>query len=284
MLTKRFSQLIKPHMFRGNKYTNIRSITTTSRVKSSIDEEEKNKNTINHALDRDTQLQQYCQKVYGKTSKYLGVTALSSAVTVGTGATLVSSGVSPDVLGPMFWATMGGGFIMSLGYAFKLGSVEPKYGNDKQTNKEVMLNESDRNKYASLLHVGMGMTLAPSLLMFHSAIPYAVAGTGVLVAGPILASMHLPKGQLLQYGPAVYSSLLGLVGISIGGIFFPILHDISVYGGLGLFTLYSAYDTHKMINDYENNNKDYISHATNYSLNAINIFIRLLEIIGYKKK
>ena len=286
--TRNFSRLIKPSMFKhtyGNKFSNVRYITMeNTRTKSSIEEEEKNKNTINHAIDRDTKLQEYCQKVYGKTSKYLGITALTGAGTIGTGAALSAMCASPEILGPMFLMTIGGGFVTSLYSAFKLGSIKPEYGRDKQTNKEAMLNAEEREKYANLIHVGMGITIAPSLLVFHQAIPYALAGTGVLVAGPIMASMYLPKGQLLKYGPAVYSSLLGLVGISIGGIFFPVLHDISVYGGLGLFTLYSAYDTHKMIDDYEKNNKDDIGHATNYSLNAINIFVRLLEIIANSQK
>ena len=284
MLTnaKTFTKFIRPSMFRhtnGNRFINARYITMeNTRVKSSIEEEEKQKNTINHAIDRDTQLQEYVQNVYRKTSKYLGVAALTGAGTIGAGAALVAVGTSASTLGPLALTVFGTGFVTSLYSAFKIG--EPEYGKDKFTGKKTMLNREEREKYANLMHVGMGAVIAPSLLVFHQAIPYALAGTGVLVAGPIMASMYLPKGQLLKYGPAVYSSLLGLVGISIGGIFFPILHDISVYGGLGLFTLYSAYDTHKMISDYEKDNKDDIEHATNYSLNSLNIFIRLLEIFG----
>jgi FtsH-binding integral membrane protein len=61
-------------------------------------------------------------------------------------------------------------------------------------------------------------------------------------------------------------------------------HDINLYGGVLLFTGYSAYDMHTMISDYESGNKDHIGHATHHSLNAINIFIRMLAIISKIQK
>jgi FtsH-binding integral membrane protein len=62
------------------------------------------------------------------------------------------------------------------------------------------------------------------------------------------------------------------------------MHSIDLYGGVALFTVYNAYDTHVVIRDYETGNRDYVGHATNYSLNCINIFIRLLEIFARAKK
>ena len=72
----------------------------------------------------------------------------------------------------------------------------------------------------------------------------------------------------------------GLIGISFGGLIFPTLHDIDIIGGVLLFSCYSAYDTHKMIDDFENGNKDHIDHALNYSLNILNILIRIIEILA----
>ena len=57
-------------------------------------------------------------------------------------------------------------------------------------------------------------------------------------------------------------------------------HSIDLFGGVALFSIYNAYDTHVLIEDFEKGKRDYIYHAVNYSLNAINIFIRMLEIVA----
>ena len=244
------------------------------RSRASLEEKKKNLKTT---IDKDKELTDYVSHVYKQTTMNLGVTVGSSIATLGTGALLMnplsSMGIDPVV---PFCGAVFSGFGLALYNAWNLGIADFVDGK--------MVNEEERKKRVNLLHIGMGMTIAPSLLVFHQAIPYAAIGTGILVSGPIVASMYLPKGKLLAFGPAMYTSLLGLVGVSIGGIFFPILHNVNVYGGLVLFTMYSAYDTHKMIDDYENGNKDYLGHSTDYSLNAINIFIRLLEIIGKAQK
>lgn len=147
-----------------------------------------------------------------------------------------------------------------------------------------MTNEDQREFYARVMHGCMGITLAPSLVVFSDAIPMASVVTAALVAGPITASLKMQKGVLLPWGPALYTGLWGLIGIGIGGIWFPMIHDINLIGGVGLFTAYSAYDTHVMIEEFEKGNYDHIRHSANYSLNAFNIFGRMLEIINKIQK
>lgn len=219
--------------------------------------------TAGDAIDYSTGLQRYVQRVTRTTGKYLGITALSGAGTVGTTVAL-SNIMPPDMLMTGGAIAFFGAFGTSLWSAWKLDRVD---------------SEKDKEFYARLTHGGMGVTLAPSLVVFSDAIPMASVLTAALVAGPVTASLRLQKGTLLSWGPALYTGLWGLLGVSVGGIFFPVLHDINLIGGVGLFTAYSAYDTHAMIDDYEKGKRDHIGHASNFSLNAINIFVRMLEIV-----
>jgi len=240
------------------------------------------KATAKEFVDKDVLLAEYCQKVYGHTAKNIAVTFASSGAMVASGLGLCAAGlVSPDAMVTLFSVSAIGGFIASLGGSVMLGATAPQYDN---VYKDVMVNAKTRQRWANVVHAGFGVLMGPSLLLFGAqvAVP-AFIGAGILTTGPVMASMYLPKGQLLKYGPAMYTGLLGLLGASIGGIWFPILHDISVYGGLALFTAYNAYDTHTMIRDYEDGNQDYIQHSTQYSMNFINIFIRLMEILTERK-
>jgi len=136
----------------------------------------------------------------------------------------------------------------------------------------------------------MGIMMAPSLIIFNQYIPQALILTSALVAGPIMGTRLMPKGSMLSLGPALSTALFGLVGIgftSIGASFLGfnslagITHSINLYGGIILFTLYNSYDTEKLIDDYEKGIKNHVHHAVSYSLNIINIFARILEVLKY---
>jgi hypothetical protein len=234
--------------------------------------------TAGNVISKNDKLATYCKKVGITTSKYLGITALSGAIApitmLGLGG-LVGGVLSPDLAVPIMGFAWFGAAGTSFYGAYKLGTVEPIYD-----SKGSMTNEDERKRYANMVHIGMGVTISPSLIIFANVIPAATVLTTALVAGPIGASLMLPKGQLLGWGPGLMIGLFGLIGAGIGGIWFPILHNVSVYGGVGLFSLIAMHDTHKMIDDFENGKEDHIGHATDFSLTFINIFVRLLEILG----
>ncbi|VBB18661.1 hypothetical protein YASMINEVIRUS_1192 [Yasminevirus sp. GU-2018] len=224
-----------------------------------------------------TPLQSYFREVNLTTGKFLGLTAVTGAGTVGTTFAL-SSVVPPDTLMSLGAVGLIGSFAGSLYHAWQLGKEKP---------------EAERLRHAYWMHGLMGVSIAPSLFMFSQFIPHALITTGALVAGPITAAYRMPKGSMLPYGSALYTGLWGLIGVGVTSIFAPIIgfpglgmmmHNVDLYGGVLLFTVYNAYDTHVLIDDFEKGKKDVIGHSANYSLNAINIFIRMLEIFAKMNK
>jgi hypothetical protein len=70
------------------------------------------------------------------------------------------------------------------------------------------------------LHSLMGITLAPSLYLYHQYIPAAAILSFALIAGPLTASMCINRESpesagnktLLILGPALYTGIWGLTG------------------------------------------------------------------------
>jgi len=62
------------------------------------------------------------------------------------------------------------------------------------------------------------------------------------------------------------------------------LHNINLYLGLGVFSLFIAYDTQRMIESARSGIADPISDALSLFLNLLNIFIRLLEVFMASRK
>ena len=52
--------------------------------------------------------------------------------------------------------------------------------------------------------------------------------------------------------------------------------SISLYGGLALFTVYVAYDTQVILDDYKNGMEDAVQHSLQLFLDFVNIFRRVL--------
>ena len=109
--------------------------------------------------------------------------------------------------------------------------------------------------------------------------------TGMFGAMTGLAMFAKP-GAALRYGVPLGGGLLMLMAVGIGGMFvpvtsawYPILHNVYLYGGLTLFTLYIAYDTQKMIDEYEMGEDDHIKHATDLFIDFKIVFSRVLQLL-----
>jgi hypothetical protein len=60
---------------------------------------------------------------------------------------------------------------------------------------------------------------------------------------------------------------------------YPLLHNVYLYGGLGLFTLYIAYDTQKMIDEYNMGVDDHLKHAVDLFIDFKIVFTRVLQLL-----
>ena len=134
--------------------------------------------------------------------------------------------------------------------------------------------------FGFLSGMSAGPMIAMSLHMDPLILPMALLGSCGIMGGATLASLFAKEGSLLKFGAPLAGLTFALLGLSIVGIFFPhpILFNLNLYGGLVLFTAFTAYDTHMVLEDYKQGNRDVLAHATNFFINFMAIFRRLLFI------
>ena len=86
--------------------------------------------------------------------------------------------------------------------------------------------------------------------------------------------MPLGGGLLVLMGAGVASMF-----VPVTSAWYPLLHSLNLYGGLVLFTAYIAYDTQKMIDEYEMGEDDHLKHAVDLFIDFKAIFMRVLSIL-----
>ncbi len=135
-----------------------------------------------------------------------------------------------------------------------------------------------------------GVALAPLLLLAlkvsPAVVPQALVLTTALFGSMTALSLMAPPGAMLRWGVPLGGGLLVLMGTGIASMFvpvtsawYPLLHNVMMYGGLTLFTLYVAYDTQKMIDEYEMGEDDHLKHAVDLFIDFKNIFTRILILL-----
>lgn len=133
---------------------------------------------------------------------------------------------------------------------------------------------------STALFVGssLGPIVGASLAMDPLLLPMALGASGGIFAGATVFSLMAPEGKMLSLGGPLFGGLLVLVGCGVLGMFYPhpVLHSISLYGGLALFTVYVAYDTQVILDDYKNGMEDAVQHSLQLFLDFVNIFRRVL--------
>ena len=78
----------------------------------------------------------------------------------------------------------------------------------------------------------------------------------------------LGLGSTLIFGPNALSALV---------------HNVDIYGGIGLFTLMSIYDSYMAKQMYLKGEADHLGCATTVYLDFINLLIRIMEALAKKK-
>jgi len=107
--------------------------------------------------------------------------------------------------------------------------------------------------------------------------------TGCIIGGMSTAAMVSPSDTFLRMGPYLGVGLGVVIAASLGGMFFPgssLLMNVSLYGGLGLFGLMAAHDAQRVLHDAQVAGRfDPISEQMGLYLDAINIFVRVVQIL-----
>jgi len=140
----------------------------------------------------------------------------------------------------------------------------------------------------------VGISIAPLVAVSSPGVVFAAAlGTSAIFGGFTLAALKAKRKSMLMLSGVLFGGLLVVFSCSIAGLVLPLmgvtnpallsgLFNINLYGGLGLFSLFIAYDTQRTIESYREGDNDHVTPALNLFLDIINIFIRLLQIFGRK--
>jgi len=130
----------------------------------------------------------------------------------------------------------------------------------------------------------VGMSLLPlSVIAGGAIVQQAAMITGLIIGSMSLVAMASPDDAFLKMGPYLGVGLGVVIAASFGGMFFPgsnLLFNISLYGGLGLFGLMSAYHTQGVLHNAETQPYfDPITEQMGLYFDAVNIFVRVVQIL-----
>ena len=213
-------------------------------------------------------MSEYLRTVYFTTGKLVGVGMLSAGV-----AWRIVEGLNVGVA-VIYWLIM---LICYLWLLFRV--LDENVGPD------------DKMGDAYGFAVCSGLLLVPSLCMYEEFVLSAGLITGALTVGFVGIGLWMQKGSLLWLKSILMTCLTGLLFLSVYtliasmcGLSVPDeLEYIGILGGIVVFSLYNAYDTHVLIRDAEKGKRDYVVHSVNYLLNIVNLFLRMLKLLAKMK-
>lgn len=246
--------------------------------------------STNHYISKNVGLNRFMQKVYN-------TTGLSILGALSTSYAILSLPISAVAMSQIAFGGMAATLVGLIGAQM----MKPEYLvltealNNKEKTETIVARSSFMRKvlYGTGI-MGLGMTAAPLLqfvsMVNPSIIPTALGLTGAIFGGASLMAYNMPKDKMLSYGPALFGSLLGLIGLQLAGLgaaFFMGPNPFSVmafksssYIAVGLFSVFVAYDTHMAIKMYEMNQPDHLGMAVQFVLDFWNIFTSLLRIFS----
>jgi len=282
-----FKQFDKPFEPNKNIFSLVHNYSTSKIVQQSRPVVE----IISPAIAKDLGLKLFLKKVYLHSG-------LGFAGTLTTGLLISPLMISNPPL-------MIGGFVASIisafGSIYAFSRTAPQFTRQtvnhfgKEFTTVVPVYQDSKYISLAILYMSMGIIISPIVAMTGPLLVAQAAGISVAItAGSTAYALFAKPGSLLPYKSVMYGCLTGFVGINLlslagalifgRGDFFDMMHSFDIYGGLVLFTALNAVDTHTAIESYEKAEPDHLGHSINSGLNAINIFIRVLEILNKMKK
>lgn len=154
----------------------------------------------------------------------------------------------------------------------------------------------DYHKNSQLKHAlwgGFNITMACNLcivgLYGGALVAQAALATGCIVGALSLVAMNSDPEKLSQFEGPLAIGLGVIVAAGLGNLFFPmpLLHNISLYGGLAVFSGLTLTDTNKLMQHAKNLSEDQfdpINESLGIYLDVLNIFIRVIQILADLEK
>lgn len=135
----------------------------------------------------------------------------------------------------------------------------------------------------------MGVSLIPLVHMYAAPVIYdAMIATGVTCGSLSAVAYNAPSEQFLNWGGPLALGLGGMLGISLLSMVYPgsrALYNVYLYGGLALFSAFMMYDTQMILHRAKTAAMyDPINMSIHIYMDAINIFVRFVQIFGNSKK
>lgn len=130
----------------------------------------------------------------------------------------------------------------------------------------------------------IGLQMVPLGMLGGAIVTQAALITACIVGSLSAVAAASPSDQFLNMGPVLGCGLGVVLAASVGQVFFPasgLLMNISLYGGLGLFGLYTCYDTQKILYHAQmDSHYDPINRQIGIYMDTINIFVRVAQILA----
>lgn len=225
----------------------------------------------------------------GRTYAYTGLGLFG---TLGVATFLAPIGMSM----PLFV----GGIVSSFASIFVLSWLKPEYKKNTEKGKEILYAEDSLTRRLSFVGLtgGMGVTMAPMMEMILAIdpmiVPVSLGLTASIFGGCWLFSKRCTDLSMMQWKIPVFISLGTLIGLQLFGLgsmwFFgpnavsAIIHSVDLWGGIALFTGMTIYDMHKASKMYRKGKPDHLICAVNLYLDALNLVVRIMQIMAEAKK
>ena len=135
--------------------------------------------------------------------------------------------------------------------------------------------------------LGFNGAIASNLCIFGMfggpLVTQAALATGCVVGGLSLVALNAKPGSMEKFEAPLGIGLGVIVAAGLGYMIFPmpLLHSISLYGGLAVFSGLTLTDTQKLVRNAEDSHEyDPINESLGIYLDTVNIFVRMLQILN----
>eukprot|EP01065_Artemidia_motanka_P022100 TRINITY_DN2630_c5_g2_i5.p2 TRINITY_DN2630_c5_g2~~TRINITY_DN2630_c5_g2_i5.p2 ORF type:complete len:310 (+),score=104.94 TRINITY_DN2630_c5_g2_i5:112-930(+) len=139
----------------------------------------------------------------------------------------------------------------------------------------------------SLFHATTGMIGAGLAPVVAKAVTGGVLGSALVLTAAIFggfstAALLAPRGAALSMMGPLMAGLLGMILLQLISAFvypIPFMSQITLLGGLALFSLLIAADTGAMIERARQGAQDPVQDGLSMFLNIVNVFVRIVEML-----